>query len=516
MTLLVLSLAGCGPDTAGALAPTTTGVRVVQATLPPGAERNLHSVATLPAGSAAEAGSRAAECPPAAGSSPVRHTVDAALNYAQRQAEVAHQIAFLNQSGGPLADLGLNVEPNRFPNAFHLDRVLVDGRPAPAFELTGRRLLISLEQPLQPGCALVLELHYRVAPPPVGEGRDGLTGYFSYTPRQINLGHWLPTIAIRRDGAWISHDTALVGEQTLAAPADWQVDLRVSNAPASLRLAAPGDVVSTGDHAWRISLPAARDFSISLSHVFQQPLTRRVNGISVELFALVDRPAAAHALTTAADAIALFEDLYGPYPYDRFVVVEGDFPDGMEHSGLVFVGANWFNSYADDPAGYLTLITAHETAHQWWYALVGSDSAHDPWLDEALSTYSEYVFLEEYHPDLRNWWWDYRVRSFVGGEGPYLKTDQPVYAFRTVREYINSVYLRGAELLHAVRGELGSDAFFEWVRAYADANSGRIAAPADLWALLTPAQAARLEQIRAAYLSTTYAAPPPTPDTRGG
>lgn len=513
ITTVLLLCAGCANGADGALPPTATAVRVVQVTPPAETPRDLHSVATAPAAgrttSAAET-----DCPPAAGSVPVRHSVEAALSYASRTAEVAHQISFLNQTSQPLADIGLNVEPNRFPQAFSLEQVLVNGQPAPSYELAGRRLIVALDQPLAPGCALSLELSYRVTAPPLGEGAAGLSGYFSFTPRQLNLGHWLPTLAVRRNGEWVSNDAAAVGEQTLAAPADWQVDLRVSDAPSALELAAPGDVISTGDQSWRITLPAARDFSISLSDRFHV-LSRRINGTSVELFALAERPAAQHALNTAANALALYEDLFGPYPYNRFVVVEGDFPDGMELSGLSFVGSNWFNSYANDPAGYLTLITAHETAHQWWYGLVGNDSALDPWLDEALSTYSEYIFIEEYYPDLRDWWWGFRVNSFVSGDGPYLPTDSPVYAFQSVREYINSVYLRGAKLLHGLRETMGSDAFFNWIEAYARANTGRIASPRSLWSLLTLAQLAATESVRAEYLRDALPVPDPTPETRG-
>ncbi|MFN8378730.1 MAG: M1 family metallopeptidase [Anaerolineae bacterium] len=512
-TALLLLVAGCAPAADGACLH-RDGCPRRAGHLPPESGRDLHRIATAQAAQPTGSIVQSADCPPAAGTVPVRHSVEAALSYATRTAEVAHQISFLNQTNQALSDIGLNVEPNRFPAAFALERVLVNGQPAPSYELAGRRLLVTLGEPLAPGCALSLELTYRVAAPPLGEGAAGLSGYFSYTSRQLNLGHWLPTVAIRRDGAWVSHDAADEGEQTLAAPADWRVDLRVSNAPSALKLAAPGDVVSTGDQSWRITLPAARDFSISLSDHFHT-LSRRVNGTSVELFALADRPAAQHALTTAADALALYDDLFGMYPYSRFVVVEGDFPDGMEHSGLVFVGSNWFNSYANDPAGYLTLITAHETAHQWWYALIGSDSAIDPWLDEALATYSEYIFLEEYYPSLRDWWWDYRVNSFVGGDGPYLPTDSPVYAFHSVREYINSVYLRGATVLHALREEMGSDAFFSWIEAYARNNAGRIATPQSLWSLLTPAQLAATEAIRAEYLDNKIPVPDPTSETRG-
>jgi len=40
-------------------------------------------------------------------------------------------------------------------------------------------------------------------------------------------------------------------------------------------------------------------------------------------------------------------------------------------------------------------IGVHETAHQWWFASVGNNQALEPWLDEALATYSERLFYEK-------------------------------------------------------------------------------------------------------------------------
>jgi hypothetical protein len=36
----------------------------------------------------------------------------------------------------------------------------------------------------------------------------------------------------------------------------------------------------------------------------------------------------------------------------------------------------------------------------------------EPWLDEALSIYSELLYYERYYADLVDWWWDFRVRRF--------------------------------------------------------------------------------------------------------
>ena len=183
---------------------------------------------------------------------------------------------------------------------------------------------------------------------------------------------------------------------------------------------------------------------------------------------------------TAADALVLYEDLFSAYPHQRMVVVQGDFPDGMEFSGLVFVGDDWFKTWHGIPNDWLTLITAHEIAHQWWYALVGNDQAQYPYLDEALALYSEELFVEHYYPQDVTWWWDFRVNTY----NPAGYVDTPIYEFYAPRGYIDAVYLRGALMLQAVRDWLGDDAFLAWLRRYADRMHGQIAYPKDFWGAL--------------------------------
>ncbi|MBC8098899.1 MAG: hypothetical protein H7Y11_05615, partial [Armatimonadetes bacterium] len=204
-----------------------------------------------------------------------------------------------------------------------------------------------------------------------------------------------------------------------------------------------------------------------------------------------------------AQSLSMYADLFGTFPYDRFVVVQGDFPDGMEFSGLVFVSTQWFKGYTGDPAGYLMLITVHEIAHQWWYARVGNDPALAPWLDEALATYSEYVFLEQVYPDLTDWWWEFRIESWA----PEGFVDSTVYEFTSIRAYINAIYLRGVKLLHALRGDLGTDAFFDWLRRYAAAGAGEVVTPSFFWSLLTPEQLTATAATRALYLRLPNVAP---------
>ena len=101
----------------------------------------------------------------------------------------------------------------------------------------------------------------------------------------------------------------------------------------------------------------------------------------------------------------------------------------------------------------------HETAHQWWFEQVGNDQGLEPWLDEALATYSEIVFYETVSPDaLRDWWWTYRFDPYK----PENKVDIRVYDGEGQRPYWNKVYLNGAHFLQDLRARVGDDIFFRF------------------------------------------------------
>lgn len=509
---LGLSILGCSFIQAeSALPPTSTTLRVIQTTPVPTFSRQLQPVASaLP--ESTEAASQI-DCVSTAGQPATTHTVYADVDYPTRSLQVRQDVRYINRGSESLPEIVMNVEPNRVGGAFTLEALeFGSGVAVPAYELTGRRLVIELGESLEPGCSLELRLRYQLFVPPIGDGVSALSGYFGYTPRQFNLGHWLATVALRGGGTWITHEVVAIGEQLVSDSADWDVTLNVSGAPEGLMIAAPGSLEQDDEATWHFTHTAAREFALSMSDQFNLTEMEASNGVMVEMYAYADAvvrteggevDGAAHALEAAARSIAMYSDLFGAYPYDRFIVVQGDFPDGMEFSDLVFVSGDWFRSYVGSPASYLTIITIHEVSHQWWYARVGSDQATTPWLDEALATYSELVFFEEYYPELKDWWWQTRVNTFVPNDYAGATVDSSVYRFASIREYINAVYLRGARMLEMLRRDLGTDDFFDWLRRYAEAGTGRVVTPDLFWSLLTPEQLQRTYNTRAAYLSTT-------------
>lgn len=510
LLLWAVILAACSIGQADeAPPPTSTSVRIAQASLIPASTRDLQAAPSRRPEVTPTSDITTDACSLSGDQPAVQHTVDAEINYGDRIVEVVHHLHFINRTNDSLTEVVLDIEPNRVPNAFTLHTGSAD-IPLDVIEVVGRRLTLDLTGTLEPGCAIDVTLDYTLMPPQINQGISGLTGYFGHTNRQLNLGHWLPVVALYRDGEWVTHDVTVIGEQIVAEVADWDVNLTVTNAPDSIIVAGAGTETRPSENQWHYTLAHSRDFVVSLSPFFRVATAASEQGVEIVIYsfdnALVDTPTgrvdgAQQALTAAVQSMSMYADLFGDYPYSRFVIVQGDFPDGMEFNTLVFVGDQWFRTNPGMPESYLTIITVHEVSHQWWYARVGNDQALSPWLDEALATYSEYVFYEEFYPDLREWWWNFRVATFLPQNFTGRGVDSTVYEFATVRDYINAVYLRGARMLDTMRSVLGTEVFFDWLRRYAETGANRVVGAEEFWSLLTPEQLSQIAPIRDSYLN---------------
>ena len=90
-------------------------------------------------------------------------------------------------------------------------------------------------------------------------------------------------------------------------------------------------------------------------------------------------------LQYARDAVQTFEEEFGEYPYRELdIVAVPVLAGGIEFPGIFNVA----NEYYTQPGGFFETIVVHETAHQWFFGLVGNNQLTEPWLDEALAQYA--------------------------------------------------------------------------------------------------------------------------------
>lgn len=158
----------------------------------------------------------------------------------------------------------------------------------------------------------------------------------------------------------------------------------------------------------------------------------------------------------------LFEELFGPYPFDEYAVVvadeELDVP--VEAQGMATFGTN----HLDAVRGSERLV-AHELAHQWFGNSVTIADWRHIWLNEGFAKFAEWLWAErsggrtaaEHAVD---------AHRLLAGLPQDLRLADPGRKLM----FDDRLYERGGLTIHALRGELGDPAFFRMIREWAAAH----------------------------------------------
>jgi Peptidase family M1 domain len=276
----------------------------------------------------------------------------------------------------------------------------------------------------------------------------------------VRLSSFFPLLA------WNGTDWALDPPapqlETWTSPvADFAVRI---TAPKGMRVLASGANVGRG--RWRAV--AVRDFALEAGPLRVARRTVRVPGPVVVTVASTSRLVPLRTvLGTAVHALTSFSRRYAPYPWSTYtVIVTTDrLSLGEEYPTIVFVSEDLPSS-----------VVVHETAHQWFYSLVGDNQARDPWLDESLAEWATArltgsLTIEEatFIPD--------KVRDRLGepmtfwGPLPFMPL------------VWDGLYLQGVQALASLGNDDGVDCALQ---TYIQNEAYKTALPSDLLAALIP------------------------------
>lgn len=384
------------------------------------------------------------------------------LNYEEHRLDVQERIDYTNGTSQTLPNLILNVPPNHSRGTFTLNdiKVALDGEVTqPEVFPLDVTLRVELPRQLKPAEHVMLLLDFTLTLPKIDPGAEFGGGGFGYSKQTASLGNWYPVLApYRADKGWYGLTYFPVGDPYVTDVADYSVTITTA---AGIVIAGSGTETRTGNR-WHYTAEQARSFAFAASPRYLVS-TAQLDGATVHSYYLPGNEAAGEAaLQTAAQAMELFSELYGPYPYRDYRLAETEFAGSMEFTGLTFLGSVFYDRYDGTTRSELIPLTAHEVSHQWFYGLVGNDQVREPWLDEAPAEYSSFLYYERYLPDDSDWWWS----SVVDQWAPTGKIDTLIYEFRDNRSYVDAVYRRGALFLRDLRTAMGDPAFFAFLREY--------------------------------------------------
>ncbi len=333
------------------------------------------------------------------------------------------------------------------------------------FEYTGvdnNILKVALLNELEPMSKVKLKLEYKVYVPNI-EHR------FGYGENTINMGNFYPVLAVFENGDFVTDPYHASGDPFYSEVANYNVTLTV---PENLVVASTGvqEKVTTQDEVstYSIKAKAVRDFAFVMSENFTVT-TGEVDGIKV-LYYFYDDAEAENNLKAAIDSVKTFNNLFGKYPYETLSVVKTNFlHGGMEYPTLIYI------SDKEEGNDYINIIV-HETAHQWWYAVVGNNEYKYSWLDEGLTEYSTALFYEEnteygvnYTDLITN-----VNNSYVTFVDLYVEIlgsldtslNRSLNEFNTDPEYVYMAYVKGMLLFEHLREVVGKEKFLKALQKY--------------------------------------------------
>ena len=414
-----------------------------------------------------------------------QYDIEVELDYENKRYTGKQRVTYVNNTGKTLGEIFFHIYPNAFETLDTLPILFKDNIEDPLsydngfiklntvsrdsqdleYKIIGEdstTLSIKLDQPLLTGKKVDIYMEYDVKlPNPMDR--------FGYGDRTINLGNWYPIAAVYDENGWNLDPYYSIGDPFYSNLANYNVSIKTDK---DVVIASSGNIISEiieeNKKVYEIEGLLIRDFAMVASKEFKVA-EENIDGTSIKLYYLDEKSnMVKNSLKYTKESLEIFNRLYGKYPYKVYSVVMTEFPSGMEYPGIVFISNEYFRYQVGD---LLEKVIVHETAHQWWYGLVGNNQIDEPWLDEALTTYSETIYYSEIYGDKKaKEYFDYNVKLGYEYGVNYLLGKNKIYQslddFYGWDDYGILVYSKGALFINEIKGIYGKEVLYKILKTY--------------------------------------------------
>lgn len=350
--------------------------------------------------------------------------------------------------------------------------------------------LYKLATPLAPGASMPFGFTEHVAYPgfanePTGERlihngtflSNGMFPHFCY-----NAGAELTDPNLRRKyglgpANLLPHrsDTAARMDNLISCDADWvHFQATLSTSPDQIAIA-PGYLQKEWVHDGRRYFHYVQDTPILDFFSFQSARfdVARSKWRDVNLEVYYDARNAWNVqriMAAMKDALAYYTKSFGPYQFRQLRILEipNYFNFAQSFANTVPFTEKFVRQDLRKPSDidYLTYVTAHETAHQWWaHQAIGGQVRGVTLLDESLAQYSALMVMKhKYGPARMRKFLKYELDSYLSGRGSALLPENPLALVQPDQQYIH--YRKGSVIFYALADYIGEDKVNAALRAW--------------------------------------------------
>jgi len=438
---------------------------------------------------------------------PPRYEIDARIDTALHKIEAKAKVIFTNNSEQELTAIYFHIYPHRkytrqeirfiyryagyfkvnpFPEGFQSGDLKIlrisSGSQPLTYSIEGADqtiLKIQLDASLKQGESKEISIKFTVNIPHA-------FGRFGWHKDVITLVRWYPILSVFDKEGWHNYPFYLYHLPHFSEASYYRVKLTL---PCEQKVAPTGSlkeekINSDGTKTLDIETEfPVRDFSLGLSNNFEvYSLTEgkiRINSYYLK----GDEEKAKVCANFASDLVKFYSQRFGEYPYRDFNIVPSYLAyGGLQSSGQVFIDTRVYK-LPGFLHRYFDFLIAHETGHQWFYNIVGSDEYRQMFLDEGINSYWLLQYLENKYgkdalvmdlPKSLKWLIpNFSFRQSTTSRYLYLAKnglDRPVISklssFQEPSSIFALTYGKGAAVLSMLEKQVGSETLARIMQVY--------------------------------------------------
>ncbi len=379
---------------------------------------------------------------------------DPATNNLQATAQLEGTVT----SGEGLTQFDLDLQPS-----MAVTSVRVDDADA-HFQQQDAELVITPAAELQPNASMVIDIGYGGQPELIPGGTSGLADggwYRTSSGGAVAIGEpfsasaWYPVNEHPADPATFS--------VTATVPQDWQVISNGVRQTEGLPDPGPGHAV----FRWAINEPIASYLTTIYIDKFTVVTDALADGTPIVSALGPDAPDDKQLAEDTRRVIEVLSGYFGPYPFEAV----GGIYTGQK------VGFSLETATRPVYGDFVNLdYVVHELAHQWYGDKVTVERWSDICLNECFASYASWLWKEKVDGVDLDAYWKNQMRGAVA-DVDYWKS--PLVDMGAGQEFTR-VYDRGPLALHALRKEMGEDAFLGLLKGWPATYGGKNATFDDL------------------------------------
>ncbi len=260
-----------------------------------------------------------------------------------------------------------------------------------AYEVVGTILEVKLDEPIKSGETVTFDMTFEAQVPLQirRTGRDNAEGI------RYSMAQWFPKMAEYDYQGW--HADEYIGREFYGVWGDFEVKISIDKDyviggtgylqnPLEIGhgYENPSETVNKkivdGKLTWHFIAPDVHDFMWAADPDYLHNKLTMKNGTVLHFFHQkgqnTENWEKLRPLTEMSFEYA--NKYFGQYPYKQFSVIQGG-DGGMEYPMSTLITGN---------RGSLLGVTIHESMHDWYHGVLGSNEALHPWMDEGFTSYA--------------------------------------------------------------------------------------------------------------------------------